>query len=435
MNATRPRYAFPIPSIVLVYLISCQVRCSGEKTGCQRCSNLHLKCAFSISRIGKVPGKRSKANRVAATSAPISSSSSSMSTPMMSPPLLTTARTFENTNAGTYGRHDIPVSTACYPFTQEYSTGVLPLASEATYYPHSPPLPPPGYPAPADQDLSNLNGLCWTAELDQLGDPGLLSPDWEIDAHDESISTSTYRASLPEEKKNNTPNAYPSPVISSSEQYTRYLNLLHSIDHTIQFTQACKSPSAISETMPVSMSVSMPMPMPVSMSMSMSTTPTLDSILVASQRYLTTLLQITDSPGFTHTYNEGHLLFSVALDKMIFLFSLGYAEFRRRMEIYDTMGTGMGWSRYGAFEMDVVEQMALCRRVFVEEVKRARVCLGRLVGAMGYISMSASGSGSVSVSSSPGRHERLCEEMRRRLDGLLDDLERNQSIQGVHLVG
>lgn len=120
---------------------------------------------------------------------------------------------------------------------------------------------------------------------------------------------------------------------------------------------------------------------------------------------------------------------------MILLLSLGYAEFRRRMEIYNTMGMGMGWSRYGAFEMDVVEQMALCRRVFVDEVKRARVCLGRLVEAMGYISIPASGSVSVSVSSSPGRHEGLCEEMRRRLEGLLDELERDQSIQGVHLVG
>lgn len=349
-----------------------------------------------------------------------------MSTPMMSPPLLTTTRAFEDT--GSYGRHNIPVSTTCYPFTQEYSTGVLPLASEAAYA-HS----PPGYPAPNQEDLSNLNGLCWTAELDQLGDPGLLSPDWEIDAHDESIPsqpaatipTSTYAASLPEEKKNNIPKAYPSPIntFPSSAQYPVYLSLLHSIDHTIQFSQACKSPGAISE------------PMPLSMSMSMSTTPTLDSTLVASQRYLTTMLQITESPGFTQTYNEGHLLFSVALDKMILLLSLGYAEFRRRMEIYNTMGMGMGWSRYGAFEMDVVEQMALCRRVFVEEVKRARVCLGRLVEAMGYISVPASGSVSMSVSSSPGRHEGLCEEMRRRLEGLLDELERDQSIQGVHLVG
>lgn len=349
-----------------------------------------------------------------------------MTTPMMSPTLLTTTRAYES--AGTYGRHNIPVSTTCYPFPQEYSTGV-PLASEATYN------SPPGYPAPPNQeDQSNLNGLCWTAGLDQLGDPGLLSPDWEINAHDESIPPSaTISTSLPEEK-NNITKAYPSPIhtFPPSAQYTVYLNLLHSIDHTIQFSQ-CKSPSAMSETVSMSMSMSMPMPM------SISTTPTLDSILVASQRYLSTLLQIADSPGFTHTYNEEHLLFSVALDKIILLFGLGYADFRHRMEIYDTMGMGMGWSRYGAFEMDAVEQMALCRRVFVEEVKRARVCLGRLVEAMGYISIPGSGSGSgsvtVSVSSSPGRHEGLCEEMRRRLEGLLDDLERDRSIQGVHLVG
>ncbi|KAL4784202.1 hypothetical protein BJX76DRAFT_367837 [Aspergillus varians] len=389
-----------------------KVRCSGEKTGCQRCSNLRLKCAFSISRIGKVPGKRSKVNRVAATtvstssSAPISGSSSSISTRMMSPPFLTATHTFETSTAYNE-RSNIPISVTSYPFPPEYLAGTVPLVSEANYA-HS----PPGYPTLSNpEDSSSLSNLCWTTELDQLGGPGLLSPDWEIDA-DESIaafasqatstSTSTYPSSISEERHIAKPYAPPLEPFPSA-QYTVYLHLLHSISHTIQFSHKCKSPGNESMT-------------------------TLDSIIVASQRYLTTLLQITDSPAFTHTYNDEHLLFSVALDKMIYLFSLGYVDFRRRMEVYEGMGINLTgpmdrWIRFGAFEVDVAEQISLCRRVFVEEVKRARVCLGRLMGAM-------SGSGTLSA----GKHEGLCEEMKRKLDGLMDDLESDQSIHGVRFV-
>jgi hypothetical protein len=190
-----------------------------------------------------------------------------------------------------------------------------------------------------------------------------------------------------------------------------YLDLLHSIDHTtIQVSVQCRSPG--NEAMQTS---------------------TLDTILAASQRYLTTLLQITDSPAFVQTYNEDHLLYSVALDKIIYLFSLGFADFRHRIEVYEGMGIKYAgsvdrWARFGAYEVDFTEQMTLCRRVFVEEVKRARVGLGRLMEAMGYVSMD------ISVSSSPGRHEGLCEEMKRRLDRLMDDLEAEQSLHGVRLV-
>ncbi|KAL4979515.1 hypothetical protein BDW66DRAFT_157339 [Aspergillus desertorum] len=390
-----------------------KVRCSGEKTGCQRCSNLRLKCAFSISRIGKVPGKRSKANRATATastpsSTSISTSSSSLSTPIMSPPLLMTSHSYESPRACD-GRTAIPIS-ASYPFTQDYVTG-LPLANE-TSYAHS----SPGYLAQSHtEDLSSLNNLCWTTELDQLGGRGLLSPDWEIDAEESlllvppqpSASISTYSDVVSDGR--NTSETYASPAESISPgQYSVYLHLLQSIDHTIRFANQCRSPGEH--------------------------TSTLDTILTATQRYLTTLLQITESPGFTHTYNEEHLLFSVALDKMIYLFSLGYADLRRQLGVYEGMGTGLaepvkGWVRYGAFEMDLVEQVSYCRKVFVEEVKRAGFCLDRLLEAMGYLAMPGSGS------SSPGRHEGLCEEMKRRLDGLLDGLKGDQGTHGVHLVG
>ncbi|KAL4872530.1 hypothetical protein BDV12DRAFT_193248 [Aspergillus spectabilis] len=397
-----------------------KVRCSGEKTGCQRCSNLRLKCAFSISRIGKVPGKRSKANRVAAaaipstSSAPMSTSSSSITTPALSPPLATAPYLFEQ-GRGYEGRNSIAISTTSYPFTPEYPTSTLPVANEANYSQF-----PPAYHAQSNpEDLSNLSNLCWTTELDQLGGPGLLSPEWEIDAdesippqpsHTASTSISMYPDPASDPKSRSKTYASP-PEPFPSAQYTMYLDLLHSIDHTIQFSVHCRSPG--NEAMQTS---------------------TLDTILAASQRYLTTLLQSTDSPAFVQTYNEDHLLYSVALDKIIYLFGLAFADFRHRIELYE--GTGMNyngsmnrWTRFGAYEVDFTEQMTLCRRVFVEEVKRARACLGRLMEAMGYVSMS------IPVSSSPGRHEGLCEEMKRRLDGLMDDLEADQSLHGVRLVG
>ncbi|KAL5051993.1 hypothetical protein BDW71DRAFT_213026 [Aspergillus fruticulosus] len=390
-----------------------KVRCSGEKTGCQRCSNLRLKCAFSISRIGKVPGKRSKANRATATastssSASISTSSSSLSTPIMSPPLLMTSQSYESPRAYD-GRNPIPIP-ASYPFTQDYATG-LPLANE-TSCAHS----SPGYLTQSQpEDLSSVNNLCWTTELDQLGGPGLLSPDWEIDAEESLLpvasqppnSISTYSDVVSDGR--NTSEAYASPAESIPPgQYSVYLHLLQSIDHTIRFANQCRSPGEHIST--------------------------LDSVLTATQRYLTTLLQITESPGFTHTYNEEHLLFSVALDKMIYLFSLGYADLGRQMEAYEGMGISFaepvkGWVRYSAFEMDVVEHVSYCRKVFVEEVKRAGLCLDRLMEAMGYPAMPGSGS------SFPGRHEGLCEEMKRRLDGLLDGLKGDLGTHGVNLVG
>ncbi|KAL4907583.1 hypothetical protein BDW74DRAFT_176334 [Aspergillus multicolor] len=387
-----------------------KVRCSGEKTGCQRCSNLRLKCAFSISRIGKVPGKRSKANRGPATvstssSASISASSSSLSTPIMSPPLLTTAHSFESTR--TYdGRSHVPIPVS-YSYAQEYATG-MPLANETTYAQSLPIYPTQSHP----EDMSSLNNLCWTSDLDQLGGPGLLSPAWEIDG-DESLPSAssqpqTSMSSYPDfaSEGRNSSRAYASPAESIPPgQYPVYLHLLQSIDQTIRFATQCRSPGEH--------------------------TSLIDSILAACQRYLSTLLHITDSPAFTHTYNEEHLLFSVALDKVGYLFGVAYGDFRHRIDIYEGMGINfvepVGYGvRYGAFEMDVMEQMSYCRKAFVEEVKRAGVCLGRLMEVMGYMSLPGSGS------SSPGRHEGLCEDLKRRLDGLLDDLKGEQ---GGHMVG
>ncbi|KAL4887669.1 hypothetical protein BJY04DRAFT_212697 [Aspergillus karnatakaensis] len=396
-----------------------KVRCTGEKTGCQRCSNLRLKCAFSISRIGKVPGKRSKANRVAAgttvaSSAPVSTSSSSITTPAMSPPMPTAPYPYETTRSYD-GRNNVAVCPTSYPFTPEYPTTTAPVSSEANYHHY-----PSSYHSQANpEDLSNLSNICWTTELDQLGGPGLLSPEWELDAEDAMPPQPSHTAPVsiptypdPGSNTKQVSRAYASPPEPyPSIQYTMYLDLLHNIDHTIQFSAHFKSPS--NEAMQSS---------------------ALDAILTACQRFLTTLLHIADSQVFVQTYNEDHLLFSVALDKVVYLFSLAYTDFRQRMELYEGMGANYTgsvdrWIRLGGYDVDIVEQMAFYSKAFVEEVKRARVCLGRLMEAMGYASMS------VSVSSSPGRHERLCEEMKGRLDRLMDDLEADQSAHGVRMVG
>ncbi|KAJ4509242.1 hypothetical protein HRR83_006238 [Exophiala dermatitidis] len=42
------------------HCFSAKVRCDGNKTGCRRCSEKRLECAYSESRVGKVVGKRRK---------------------------------------------------------------------------------------------------------------------------------------------------------------------------------------------------------------------------------------------------------------------------------------------------------------------------------------------------------------------------------------
>ncbi|KAF1998242.1 hypothetical protein P154DRAFT_604180 [Amniculicola lignicola CBS 123094] len=41
-----------------------KVKCSGEKTGCERCRNLDLQCIYMESRVGKVPGVRARKRSV-----------------------------------------------------------------------------------------------------------------------------------------------------------------------------------------------------------------------------------------------------------------------------------------------------------------------------------------------------------------------------------
>ncbi|KAE8309905.1 hypothetical protein BDV41DRAFT_410629 [Aspergillus transmontanensis] len=44
-----------------------KVRCSGERTGCDRCNNLQYQCVYAISRVGKVPGVRARGNKAVRT--------------------------------------------------------------------------------------------------------------------------------------------------------------------------------------------------------------------------------------------------------------------------------------------------------------------------------------------------------------------------------
>jgi len=48
--------------------VSWQVRCSGEKDGCRRCQNLDHACTYSVSRVGKVPGNRNRNKRARTSS-------------------------------------------------------------------------------------------------------------------------------------------------------------------------------------------------------------------------------------------------------------------------------------------------------------------------------------------------------------------------------
>ncbi|KAL3492771.1 hypothetical protein BJX62DRAFT_235929 [Aspergillus germanicus] len=304
----------------------------------------------------------------------------------MSPPLLTPAHSYESPRS--FGGRNVSMPATSYPFPQQYPPSTLPYVTQG-YFQSNP------------EDLANYSNLCWTTELDQLGGPGFLSPDWEIDADDPVPLANTAPASYPDlhPLEKNMSRAYASPTeLIPSPQCTSYLHLISGIEQSIQLVSHCWSPGSESAQPLV-----------------------LDSILGAGQRYLTPLLQITESPAFTHTYSEEHLLFSVALDKIIYLFGLGYGELRRRMEIHEGISMGCNapadrWLRSGPHGIDFLDQLALCRRVFVEEMKRARLCLGKLIDIMG--------------PTTAGRHEGLCEDMKRRLDGLMEELEGEH---GLHM--
>lgn len=168
-------------------------------------------------------------------------------------------------------------------------------------------------------------------------------------------------------------------------------------------------------------------------------THTVDSVLAANQRYLSTLLRMTETPGFECNYDT-HMLFTVALSKIIGLFTTGYRDFMLRIEgpepytsnyvnhhsaanVHNSnINNNMCGNhpvdrliRFGVFEIDLIEQKAICRTLLLRELKRARLCLIRLVNVLERENVPSGGGA--------GRHEGLCEEMSRRLDLLIGYLE------------
>ncbi|KAK1139538.1 hypothetical protein N8T08_000678 [Aspergillus melleus] len=305
-------------------------------------------------------------------------------------------------------------------------------------------------PTNVDIGISDLNHLSWTAELDQLSVYGLPTPgleipsiakapslpfsdrqinhaqahnfshtqtqEWDLDSGSNTSSVDPRRTSITSIRAPITPpdyNVLDDPIPSKSHMRpldrlssSTYLQLLHDIEQT----------TALGHTH------------------------TVDSVLAANQRYLSTLLRMTETPGFEYGYDT-HLLFTVALRKIIALFTAGYRDFVIRMEGPETchinginnypnshsssnnVATGINGSgsigvdrliRFGVFEIDLVEQKAICRSILLRELKRARLCLIRLVDVLERDSGGCGGA---------GRHEGICEEMSRRLDLLVGSLE------------
>ncbi|THC92648.1 hypothetical protein EYZ11_007878 [Aspergillus tanneri] len=401
--------------------------------------NLGLICIFSISRIGKVPGKRSKANRAAAAAAALAASSSSSTLTSNSSTSLTlplnrvpssealrasqpAQRPQEDELAASRPPHlaiapasaqdpsSIITPAQDYSSSIQYYTGDCPNEASNPSLPLPDVLPTPSHapyacPANVDFGLPDLSHLSWTTELDQLSSCGLPTPgleipaiakgplpsdrrlgqiyEWEMDdGSSSSVDPSrTSTASLchpvtpPDFNVLEESAAYPVHHVESVSCST-YLYLLHDIEQTTTIGH------------------------------------TLDSVLAANQRYLSTLLQMTEIPGFEHAY-DAHLLFTVALSKVISLFSAGYRDFLARMEGHALMGGVDRLIRFGVFEIDFVEQKAICRSILLRELKRARLCLVRLVDVLSRQNETCGA----------GRHEGLCEEMGQRLDLLAGSLE------------
>ncbi|KAE8354400.1 hypothetical protein BDV28DRAFT_156241 [Aspergillus coremiiformis] len=431
-----------------------KVRCSGEKSGCQRCANLSLNCIFSISRIGKVPGKRSKANRaaaaaaaaVAAVTAPTSSTSSSSSTAtsLTSPSHLESAndtipsfQSFphalkdEDGPGMTPSARHVPSNYAADSIiapmmVHDYSSSMpfysddgcapdalslheaVPTSSNHISHTLGPHL---------DLGLSEPGHFCWTSDLEPLSANGLptpglemsasrgplgldrrLSHDWEMETNVTNGGGAASRSCTTSIRQPTTPPDYlPDegitlyPVssfenVGPESSYTVYVQLLHSIEQTLLMGRQRTKENH-----------------------------TLDAVLAANQQYLTTLLQLTESLSFDQMY-DGHLLFTVALSKIITLFSFGYRDFTLRSESHHSMGYAERLIRFGVFEIDFVEQKAICRGIFLRELKRARMCLSRLMDAL-----------SREKFPSNGRHERLCEEMKQHLDQLTAALEARET--------
>ncbi|KAE8423851.1 hypothetical protein BDV36DRAFT_278860 [Aspergillus pseudocaelatus] len=418
------------------------VRCSGEKAGCQRCANLGLDCIFSISRIGKVPGKRSKANRAAAAAA--AAAASAVTAPPSSASLTSPSR-LESTNEaipsfqpfshaikdeGGSGVtpsarrapshfavdpiiaplvvHDYSSSMLFYP-GDNYTPDGLSLAVTVPTSTHniSRPLGPN-----MDLGLQEPGNFCWTSDLEPLSanslpTPGLemsasrgslsldrrLSHDWEIETNVANGSCDPSRSCTTSIRQPATPPEYLADEgvyrvgalenMGPETSYTVYLQLLHNIEQTLLMGRQRTKENH-----------------------------TLDAVLAANQQYLTTLLQLTECLGFEQMY-DGHLLFTVALSKIITLFSFGYRDFTLRSEAHQSIGYAERLIRFGVFEIDFVEQKAICEGIFLRELKRAGVCLSRLMDALCREKFPYA----------HGRHERLCEEMKQHLDQLTSALE------------
>ncbi|KAE8147937.1 hypothetical protein BDV25DRAFT_142283 [Aspergillus avenaceus] len=413
-----------------------KVRCSGEKTGCQRCNNLGLNCVFSISRIGKVPGKRSKANRAAAAAAAAAAvvavpASSTTDTTLTSPSRIEPSNETvsfqpfphgikEEGGSGIIAARQGPSGIAADikpMMVHDYSSS-MPFYTGDGYTPDHMPLPEamPSSSNNIHHTLApNLDlglpepGFCWASELEHLSTNGLptpalevsatrgplgldrrLSHDWEMEANmaSSSCDAGTSRSCTTSIRQPATPPDYLGddsmyPIGTFPEtSCTVYLQLLHSIEQTLLMNrQRSKETHA------------------------------LDAILAANQQYITTLLQLTENLAFDQLY-DGHMLFTVALSKIIMLFSFGYRDFTLRS---DTHHCADRLIRFGVFEIDFVEQKAICRSIFLRELRRAKVCLSRLVDALCRENFPYTS----------GRHERLCEEMQQHLDHLTSALDGN----------
>ncbi|KAE8329551.1 hypothetical protein BDV39DRAFT_45838 [Aspergillus sergii] len=421
-----------------------KVRCSGEKTGCQRCANLGSECIFSISRIGKVPGKRSKANRAAAAAAAAAAvtappSSTSLTSPSRLESTNGTIAAFQpfsnaikdegGSGVTPLARH-VPSNFAVDPMitplmVHDYSSG-MPFYSGASYAPDglsladtartsthniSHPLGPN-----IDLSLQEPGNFCWASDLEPLSanslpTPGLemsasrdslsldrrLSHDWEMETNVANGSCDPSRSCTTSIRQPATPpeyladeGIYPVSALENmgpEASYTVYLQLLHNIEQTLLMGRQ--------RTKEIH---------------------TLDAVLAANQQYLTTLLQLSDSLGFEQMY-DGHLLFTVALSKIITLFSFGYRDFTLRSEAHQSMGRAERLIRFGVFEIDFIEQKAICEGIFLRELKRAGVCLSRLMDALCREKLPYA----------HGRHERLCEEMKQHLDQLTSALEASEA--------
>lgn len=267
-----------------------------------------------------------------------------------------------------------------------------------------------------DIGLQEPGNFCWTSDLEPLSANGLptpglemsasrgslsldrrLSHDWEVDTNVANGSCNTSRSCATSTRQPATPPEYladegiypvgPLENMGPETSYTVYLQLLHNIEQTLLMGRQRTKENH-----------------------------TLDAVLAANQQYLTTLLQLTESLGFEHMY-DGHLLFTFALSKIITLFSFGYRDYTLRSEAHQSMGCAERLIRFGVFEIDFIEQKAICEGIFLRELKRAGVCLSRLMDALcrekfPYVH---------------GRHERLCEEMKQHLDQLTSALEASEA--------